>query len=87
MFLRQKHAPLRAVLEELAAIVIKTTLSAVHETASVGSVVEQERRFDDLSGEMSEFVEGLANKPSREQDRGVQAESEVAKLLLARLSW
>lgn len=92
MFLRHKHAKIRVVLEELAAIVIKTTLSAVHDTASRSSVAEQEKRFDLLSEELRALLEVLANKPSKE-DRGdvimrhAQSEGDVAKLLLARLSW
>jgi hypothetical protein len=80
------------VLEELAAIVIKTTLTAVHDTAGESSVAEQERRFDVLNGELRTLLEVLANKPSRE-GRGdgmmmqAQSESDVAKGLLARLSW
>jgi hypothetical protein len=92
MFLRQKHAKLRLVLEELAAIVIKTTLTTVHDTAGESSVEEQERRFDALSGELRALLEVLANKPSREgRSDGMimhtQSESDAAKLLLARLSW
>jgi hypothetical protein len=92
MFLRHKHAKLREVLEELAAIVIKTTLTAVHDTAGESSVAEQERRFDVLNKELRTLLEVLANKPSRE-GRGdgttlhAQSESDVAKGLLARLSW
>jgi uncharacterized membrane protein len=92
MFLRHKHAKLRSVLEELAAIVIKTTLAAVHDTAGESSVAEQEKRFDALNAELRALLEILANKPSRE-GRGdgtmlhAQSESDAAKLLLARLSW
>jgi hypothetical protein len=92
MFLRHKHAKLRLVLEELAAIVIKTTLTAVHDMAGESSVAEQERRFDVLNKELRTLLEILANKPSRE-GRGngttlhAQSESDVAKGLLARLSW
>jgi hypothetical protein len=92
MFLRQKHAKLRLVLEEMAAIVIKTTLAAVHDTASESSIAEQERRLDALSAELRALLEILANKPSREgrSDGTIlhaQSESDAAKGLLARLSW
>ena len=92
MFLRQKHAKLRSVLEELAAIVIKTTLIIVHDAAGQSSVAEQERRFDLLSVELRSLLELLANKPAKE-DRGdmhlqrSQTESDAAKLLLTRLDW
>lgn len=92
MFLRHKHAKLRAVLEELAAIVIKTTLIVVHDATGQSSVTEQGSRFDVLSEEMRALLEVLANKPSKEDRGGVhlqhaQSESDAAKLLLARLSW
>jgi len=92
MFLRHKHAKLRSVLEELAAIVIKTTLIVVHDAAGQSSVVEQERNFDSLSAELRSLLGVLANKVAKE-DRGplsaqhTHTESDAAKLLLARLSW
>jgi hypothetical protein len=95
MFLRHKHAKMRSVLEELAAIVIKTTLVVVHDAAgSQRSIVkEQESRFDGLSMELGALLEGMANKPAKEE-RGdasrlqrAQTESEAAKLLRARLGW
>jgi hypothetical protein len=92
MFLRHKHAKLRAVLEELAAIVIKTALTVVHDAAGQSSVAEQESRFDGLSVELRSLLEVLANKPVKEErgdgrSRGAQSESDAAKLLLARLGW
>ena len=92
MFLRHKHAKLRSVLEELAAIVIKTALIVVHDATGRSKVAEQECRFDLLSVELRSLLEVLANKPVNE-DRGdlhlqrVHSESDVAKLLLARLGW
>jgi hypothetical protein len=92
MFLRHRNVKLRLVLEELAAIVIKTTLIVVHDATGQSSVAEQENRFDALSVELSSLLEGLANKPAKE-DRGdvrlqrVHSESDMAKLLLARLGW
>jgi hypothetical protein len=92
MFLRHKHAKLRSVLEELAAIVIKTALIVVHDATGQSSVAEQESRFDVLSVELRSMLEALANKPIKE-DRGdvrlqhVHSESDMAKLLLARLGW
>ncbi|GAB7335885.1 hypothetical protein MBLNU13_g08141t1 [Cladosporium sp. NU13] len=92
MFLRHKHAKVRSVLEELAAIVIKTTLIVVHDAAGQSSVAEQEGRFDRLSVELRSSLEVLANKPAKE-DRGdvhsqrTHTESDAAKVLLARLGW
>jgi hypothetical protein len=92
MFLRHKHAKLRLVLEELAAIVIRTTLIVVHDATGQSSAAEQESRFDVLSVELRSLLEVLANKPIKE-DRGdvrlerVHSESDMAKLLLARLGW
>lgn len=92
MFLRHKHAKVRLVLEELAAIVIKTTLIVVHDAAGQSSVAEQEGRFDSLSVELRSLLEVLANKPAKE-DRGdvrsqrTHTESDAAKVLLARLGW
>lgn len=92
MFLRHRNVKLRLVLEELAAIVIKTTLIVVHDATGQSSVAEQENRFDALSVELSSLLEGLANKAAKE-DRGdvrlqrVHSESDMAKLLLARLGW
>jgi len=92
MFLRHKHAKLRLVLEELAAIVIKTALIVVHDATGKSSVAEQEGRFDVLSVELRSLLEVLANKPVREErgDMHLQrthTESDAAKLLLARLGW
>jgi hypothetical protein len=92
MFLRHKYSKLRSVLEELAAIVIKTTLIVVHDATGQSSVAEQENRFDALGVEVRSMLEVLANKPIKE-DRGdvrlqrVHSESDMAKLLLARLGW
>jgi hypothetical protein len=92
MFLRHKHAKVRLVLEELAAIVIKTTLIVVHDAAGQSSIAEQESRFDLLSAELRSLLEVLANKPAKE-DRGdvhsqrTHTESDAAKVLLARLGW
>ena len=92
MFLRHKYAKVRLVLEELAAIVIKTTLIVVHDAAGKSSIIEQEGRFDLLSVELRSLLEALANKPAKE-DRGdvhsqrTHTESDAAKVLLARLSW
>jgi hypothetical protein len=92
MFLRHKHAKVRLVLEELAAIVIKTTLIVVHDAASQSSIAEQEGRFDLLSEQLRSLLEVLANKPAKE-DRGdvhlqrTHSESDAAKVLLARLGW
>jgi hypothetical protein len=90
MFLRHKHAKVRLVLEELAAIVIKTTLIVVHDAAGQSSIAEQEGRFDLLSAELRSLLEVLANKPAKENRGDVHSqrthtESDAAKVLLARL--
>ena len=92
MFLRHKHAKVRSVLEELAAIVIKTTLIVVHDAAGESSVADQEGRFDQLSVELRSLLEVLANKPAKENRGDVHSqrthtESDAAKVLLARLGW
>jgi hypothetical protein len=90
MFLRHKYAKVRLVLEELAAIVIKTTLIVVHDAAGQSSIAEQEGRFDLLSAELRSLLEVLANKPAKENRGDVHSqrthtESDAAKVLLARL--
>ena len=92
MFLRHRHAKVRLVLEELAAIVVKTTLIVVHDAAGQSSVAEQEGRFDLLSVELRSLLEVLANRPVKEDRADVHSqrthtESDAAKLLLARLGW
>lgn len=92
LFVRQKHAKIRTVLEQLAAVVIKTTLGVMRDTTGRDSVAEQDAQLDALSAELRSLLEVIANKISKD-DRDAahmqyaQSESDAAKLLLARLSW
>jgi len=96
LFLRHRHAAIRAALEELAGLIVKTTAAALHpsETEKL-SLIGQAERFDNLSEELIGLLRGLASKPPREQrdwqqqsspSSSTSSESEAAKLLLARLS-
>lgn len=92
LFLRHKHLKIRAVLDDLAGLVIKATATALHDGETQSAVADQERRFDVLTKELAALLEVLANKPTKEDRAGVyaqsaQSEGDAAKLLLARLSW
>lgn len=92
LFVRQKHAKIRTVLEQLAAIVIKTTLIVMRDTTGRESIAEQDTQLDALSAELRSLLEVIANKISKDDHdaarmQHAQSESDVAKLLLARLSW